>query len=205
MKENKKGLLIVLSGPSGAGKDSVLRKILEKRKDLKLSISYTTRPPREGEINGKDYHFVSKDEFMSLVNNGQMLEYALYCDNYYGTLDFRANKEIAKGNNIILEIEVQGAELVMTEYPEAVSIFIVPPSINELRQRLLSRGLDTPETIEDRITEAKKEINFAKHYNYIVINDNINECVENILKIIDTENMKSFKNLNIINEVLKNE
>ncbi len=205
MEENKKGLLIVLSGPSGAGKDSVINKIMEKRKDLKLSISYTTRFPREGEVNGKDYHFVSKDEFMSIVDKGQMLEYALYCGNYYGTMDFRANKEIAKGNNIILEIEVQGAELVIAEYPEAVSIFIAPPSIEELRCRLIKRGLDALETVENRIVQAKKEINLAGNYDYIVINDNINECAENILKIIDAEHMRSSRAKYVINEVLKNE
>lgn len=205
MEENKKGLLIIISGPSGAGKDSVINKIMEKRKDLKLSVSYTTRKPREGEVNGKDYHFVSKDEFIGIVNKGQMLEYALYCGNYYGTLDFRANKELEKGNNIILEIEVQGAELVIKEYPEAVSIFLVPPSIGELHKRLLKRGLDTSETVEKRVAEAKKEINLASHYNYIVVNDNINECVENIIKIIDTEYMKTSRMGYIINEVLKDE
>lgn len=205
MEENKKGLLIILSGPSGAGKDSVIRKIMEKRKDLKLSISYTTRLPREGEVNGKDYHFVSKNEFMEIVNNGQMLEYATYCNNYYGTPSFEIDKELVKGNKIILEIEVQGAEQVIKKSSESVSVFIVPPSIDTLKQRLLKRGLDTPETVKNRVAEAKKEINFANNYNYIVVNDNINECVENIIKIIDVEYMKSSRMEYIVNEVLKNE
>lgn len=205
MEDNKKGLLIVISGPSGAGKDSVINQMMQKREDLKLSISYTTRKPREGEINGKDYYFVSENEFMNIVEKGQMLEYAIYCGNYYGTPSFETDKELEKGNNIILEIEVQGAEQIIKKCPESVSVFMVPPSVGELRKRLLNRGLDAPETVEKRVAEAKNEINLASHYNYIVINDNINECAENILKIIDAEYMKTSRMGYIINEVLKDE
>lgn len=205
MDEDKKGLLVVISGPSGAGKDSVIQKMMSKRKNLKLSVSYTTRSPRDGEVNGRDYHFVSKNDFMDIVYKGQMLEYAVYCNNYYGTPSFEIDKELEKGKDIVLEIEVRGAEQIIKKCPEAVSIFIVPPSVKELRKRLLSRGLNSPKEVSKRFIEAKKEIMSANHYDYIVINDSINECSENILKIIDTQYMKSSKMEYIINEVLKNE
>ena len=158
MSDKKTGMLIVLSGPSGVGKDSVLKLILKERNDLKLSISYTTRPPRHGEVNGIDYHFVSKEEFEELINDGEMLEYATYCGNYYGTRSFEIDEELAKGNSVILEIEVQGAGQVIKKRKDAVSIFIVPSSIKELENRLVGRGLDSKQTINNRILAAEKEI-----------------------------------------------
>lgn len=177
---------MIISGPSGVGKDTVIKKILEKRKDLKLSISYTTRTPRKGETDGKDYYFVNEKDFMDLVDRGQMLEYAEYCGNYYGTPRFIVEKELEKGNNIILKIEPQGAEQIIKQFSGTISIFIVPPSLSVLRQRLLNRGLDTPEAIEKRVEEAEKEIYYKQYiYDYIVINTAIEGCAENIMEIIN--------------------
>ncbi len=203
MSRKKTGMLIVLSGPSGVGKDSVLKLILKERKDLRLSISYTTRLPRSGEVDGVDYHFVSKQEFEKLIDNGEMLEYATYCGNYYGTRSFEIDKELESGNSVILEIEVQGARQVIKKRKDAVSIFIVPSSVEELKNRLIGRGLDSEEIIKNRILVAEKEILSATDYNYIVVNDKLSVCAEDISKIIDSEYMKSSRSGYIIDEVLK--
>lgn len=201
MKINK-GMLIIVSGPSGAGKDTVLSKILEKRNDINLSISYTTRLPRIGEVNGKDYNFISRDEFKKIIDDGGMIEYACYCENYYGTPKFEVEKSINSGKSVVLEIEVQGAEQIIKKCPDAVSIFIVPPSLNELRKRLENRALDSSEIVNKRVLEAEKEIALAKNYDYIVINENLDSCVEDVCKIIDSEYMKSSRMGYIIKEVL---
>lgn len=203
MSREKTGMLIVLSGPSGVGKDSVLKLILKERKDLRLSISYTTRLPRSGEVDGVDYHFVSKQEFEKLIDNGEMLEYATYCGNYYGTRSFEIDKELESGNSVILEIEVQGARQVIKKRKDAVSIFIVPSSVEELKNRLIGRGLDSEEIIKNRILVAEKEILSATDYNYIVVNDKLSVCAEDISKIIDSEYMKSSRSGYTIDEVLK--
>ena len=203
MSNKKTGMLIVLSGPSGTGKDSVLKVILKERKDLKLSISYTTRPPRKGEVNGVDYHFVSKQEFEKFIENGEMLEYATYCGNYYGTRSFEIDEELKNGSSMILEIEVQGARQVINKRKDVVSIFIAPSSIKELKNRLISRGLDSEETINNRILVAEEEILSAVNYNYIVVNDELKVCAEDICKIIDSEYMRSSRSIYIIDEVLK--
>ena len=203
MSREKTGMLIALSAPSGVGKDSVLKLILKERKDLRLSISYTTRLPRSGEVDGVDYHFVSKQEFEKLIDNGEMLEYATYCGNYYGTRSFEIDKELESGNSVILEIEVQGARQVIKKRKDAVSIFIVPSSVEELKNRLIGRGLDSEEIIKNRILVAEKEILSATDYNYIVVNDKLSVCAEDISKIIDSEYMKSSRSGYIIDEVLK--
>lgn len=205
MSNKKKGMLIVLSGPSGVGKDSILKLIMADRSDLKLSISYTTRKPRHGETDGVDYHFVSREEFEKLINDGEMLEYATYCGNYYGTRSFEIDEKLKNGNSVILEIEVQGAEQVIKKRKDAVSIFIVPSSIRELRNRLVGRGLDSEQVINSRISVAEKEIELATDYDYIVVNDKLPICAEDICKIIDSEYMKSSRCGYIIDEVLKNE
>lgn len=199
-----RGFLIVFSGPSGVGKGSLMSKIIGRRKNLKLSTSYTTREPREGEIDGEDYYFLEKDKFLELAKNGEMLEYAEYCGNYYGTPKSLVEKELEQGNNVILEIEVQGGKQILDNFPEAVGVFVIPPSVRELYRRLINRASDTEEVITKRIEESKREIEFAKYYDYVVINECVEECASNVLKIIDAQSMK-FKYMKPkIEEVLKN-
>lgn len=205
MNKLKKGCLIVFSGPSGAGKDTILNKIMGEKENLKLSVSHTTRPPREGEVNGKNYYFVSKQEFIKMIENGEMLEYATYCGNYYGTSAVKVQDELEKGNDVILEIEVQGAEQVMKKVPETLSIFILPPSLAELKKRLKNRGTDSDEVINRRVKEAEKEIALAHNYDYVIINDDIEKSAKKVLKIIELQEMKSQNMKHIIDEVLSSE
>ena len=205
MNKLKKGCLIIFSGPSGAGKDTILSKVMAKKDNLKLSISHTTRVPRENEVNGKSYYFVSEKEFMEMVKNGEMLEYAEYCGNYYGTSVVKVKDELEKGNDVILEIEVQGAEQVMKKIPEALSIFVLPPSLDELKIRLKNRGTDSDEVINRRVKEAENEIALAHNYDYVIINDDIEKSVEQVFKIIELQEMKSQKMKHIIDEVLNSE
>lgn len=202
--ENNKGMLIVLSGPSGVGKNSVLSRVMKARKNLRLSISYTTRKPRKGEVNGEDYYFVTEEEFMDAVSKGEMIEYAKYCDYYYGTPRRKVEEELEAGNNVILEIEVQGGEQIINRCPEAVSIFIIPPSVDSLFSRLKNRALDSTNVMKQRLAESERELHFARHYNYIVVNEYIDECASNILKIIDAESMKLDRMKFKIEELLKN-
>lgn len=202
MQNINRGTFIVFSGPSGVGKGTILNKIIGRRKNLKVSVSYTTRKPRIGEIDGINYHFVSEDEFLKIVKDGDMLEYAKYCGNYYGTPRKSVEEEIENGNNVILEIEVQGGEQILKKYPESVGIFVIPPSLNELRNRLTLRALDNEEVISKRIDEAKREIEFSKFYDYIVINEDVEKCASNILKIVDSQNMRFDNMQKVIQEVL---
>lgn len=198
-----RGFLIVFSGPSGVGKGSLMSKIIGRRKNLKLSTSYTTREPREGEVDGEDYYFLEKNKFLELAKNGEMLEYAEYCGNYYGTPKSLVEKELEQGNNVILEIEVQGGKQILDNFPEAVGVFVIPPSVRELYRRLINRASDTEEVITKRVEESKREIEFAKYYDYVVINECVEECASNVLKIIDAQSMK-FKYMKPkIEEVLK--
>lgn len=197
----KQGMLIVLSGPSGTGKDTVLREVVSKDRTLNLSVSATTRPPREGEVDGKDYYFINEKNFLKMAKEGKFLEYAKYCGNYYGTPFNEVDGLLDKGKDVILEIEIDGGCQVKKRCPEAVSIFIVPPSIGVLRQRILNRGIDNINNMEDRLETAKKELRFAGKYDYIVVNDNLEECVLNILSIINSERMKSSRINYIIDEV----
>ena len=199
------GVLIVLSGPSGTGKDSILKELKKIRDDFEISISCTTRSPRTGEIDGKDYYFLTKSEFMNKVDAGDMLEWATFCGNYYGTPKHELEDRLNAGINIILEIEVQGAEQVIKNSSEAVSIFVLPPSVQILKERLKNRGSDSLDAIEMRTREAAREISLAENYDYVVVNDDLKKCASDISKIIDCEKLKTVHRKNIIKEVLKNE
>ncbi|MBR2579150.1 MAG: guanylate kinase [Clostridia bacterium] len=200
-----RGVLIVLSGPSGTGKDSILKELKKIRDDFEISISCTTRSPRTGEIDGKDYYFLTKSEFMNKVDAGDMLEWATFCGNYYGTPKHELEDRLNAGINIILEIEVQGAEQVIKNSSEAVSIFVLPPSVQILKERLKNRGSDSLDAIEMRTREAAREISLAENYDYVVVNDDLKRCASDISKIIDCEKLKTVHRKNIIKEVLKNE
>ena len=200
---DKKGLLIVVSGPSGTGKGTICKAIVEKRDDVFLSVSATTRQSREGEQNGVHYHFLSKAEFEQNIENGQMLEHAVFCGNYYGTPKKAVDQMLEAGKNVILEIEVQGAMKVREKYPEGVYVFVLPPSMAELRRRLTGRGTETDEVVEERLKTALKEFGYIEKYNYILLNDEVDKAVKRLESIIDAEHCRIERNTNIIEEVCK--
>lgn len=186
----KKGLLLVISGPSGVGKGTICNILVNENKDIKLSISATTRNMRQGEVDGVNYFFKSVKDFENLIENGKMLEYANVHGNYYGTpKDFVVNS-IKNGEIVILEIDVQGAMQVRENYPDAKLIFILPPSFEELRNRIVNRSTDDEETINLRMENAKKEMEYVEKYDYSVVNDNLESAVLKVKEIIELERNK---------------
>lgn len=183
----KPGVLLVMSGFSGAGKGTVVRGLLEKKKGYSLSISATTREPRNGEVEGESYYFVSHEAFENMIAKDELLEYASFVGNYYGTPKEFVFEQLELGNNIILEIELQGAMKVREQYPGAVMVFIVPPSIKELKDRLVGRGTETMEVILKRLQRAEEETAFIKDYDYIVENDLLEDCIETVHSIVVAE------------------
>ncbi len=198
-----KGLLFVVSGPSGCGKGTLLAEIL-KNDNIFYSVSATTRSPRPGETDGINYYFLTKEKFEELINNNGMLEYAEYCGNYYGTPRKPVEDMLAEGRHVILEIEVQGAMKVMEKCPDAVFVFILPPSLKELRRRLNKRGTETEEVIEKRLGEAAGEIRQAYKYDYTLINGELSKAVDDMKAIIRAEELNAKNYPNYINEVLEN-
>ncbi len=192
-----KGKLIVFSAPSGCGKGTMLAEIL-KNDNYRCSISATTRKPRRGEKNGVNYYFITNEEFEQKIKENAFLEYAGYCDHYYGTLISEVDDYLNQGIDVILEIEVQGALNVMKKRPEAISIFVAPPSINELRRRLKKRNTESNEVIEKRISEATNELAQAKNYNYIIVNDVLENAISDFFSIMRAEKLKAEFSDNII-------
>ncbi len=182
---NKNGVLIVISGFSGAGKGTLMKKMIADYDNYALSISMTTRDPREGEQHGREYFFVTKEEFEERIANDGMIEYATYCGNYYGTPKAYVEEQLKNGKDVILEIEVQGANIVKEIYPEAVLMFVMPPSAQELYRRLTSRGTETPEVIAQRMARAVEESEGIDTYDYIVINDKLEDCIAQINTIVE--------------------
>ena len=188
---SKRGMLIVLSGPSGVGKGTVRKALFSQPgNDFQYSVSMTTRQPRPGEVNGKDYFFVSKEEFEQHIREGQMLEYAKYVDNYYGTPLKYINDTLDEGKDVFLEIEVNGAMQVRSKCPDGVFIFLTPPDLMELRQRLIHRGTDSMEVINKRIHKAFGEIQMMQNYDYAVVNDQVDNAVTKIKDIIRSERLR---------------
>ncbi len=188
---SEKGKLIVISGPSGAGKSTVLFKAIEGRKDICFSTSVTTRNPRPGELDGREYFFVKRERFEEMIKNGELLEHAEYVNNCYGTPKEYVQKKMNEGFNVILDIEVQGARQVNEKMPEAVKIFIIPPSIDELAKRLRGRGTDTEEAIEGRLNRARQEYEEATFYDYIIINDDVETAAAELSAIINAEKCRA--------------
>ena len=179
IKSNSKGLLIVVSGPSGVGKGTVCSRVIEEMEDVKISVSMTSREPRGSEQNGVDYYFVSKSEFEERIKAGEFLEYAIvHSGNYYGTPKDKVNEYLNKGMNVILEIDIQGALKVKELVKEAIFIFIMPPSMEILKERLIKRNTESKEKVLERFTTAYKELNEYKKYNYVVVNDDLDLAVE---------------------------
>lgn len=191
MVDMKKGLLIVYSGPSGVGKSTILHEVLKDESlNLEFSVSMTTRLPREGEIDGKDYFFVSKETFKKAIEEDKFLEHARYVGNYYGTPRDYVEQERNKGKNVILEIDVQGGLQVIEKCSDCISIFIMPPSIDELRNRLSGRGTEKEEVVNKRIDEAQREINQGSVYKYHVVNNEIETSIKEVSDILKKEMAK---------------
>ncbi|MDR0298567.1 MAG: guanylate kinase [Streptococcaceae bacterium] len=187
----ERGLLIVFSGPSGVGKGTVRAKIFDSPdNNLRYSVSMTTRNQRPGEVDGKDYYFRSREYFEQTVHEGQMLEYAEYVGNYYGTPLKAVNQLLDEGYDVMLEIEVQGALQVKEKVPDGVFIFLTPPDLGELRQRLTDRGTDSDKVIEERMVKAREEIHMMSAYDYVIVNDVVDLAAERVKKIIETEHYR---------------
>ena len=186
----EKGILFILSGPSGVGKGTVRQKLFEQDTNLKYSISMTTRDKRPGEIDGKDYFYKTKEEFEELIQENQLIEYAEYVNNYYGTPRTYVEEMMELGHDVFLEIEVQGALQVKENFPQGVFIFLIPPSLDELREHIVGRGTESDELVRNRLNEARKEIEMMDAYDYVVVNDQIENAVRKVQAIVQSEHCK---------------
>ena len=205
MKKRKrnmsKGVLTVVSGFSGAGKGTVMKRLLEKYENYALSISVTTRKPREGERDGIEYFFRTREEVEAMIQEDQLLEHAEYVGNYYGTPRFYVEDMLSQGKNVILEIEIQGAMKIKEKIPEAVLVFVTPPTIEELRSRLTGRGTETADVIASRLRRAAEESEGMNNYDYILINDQVEDCVDQLHQIILSERCRAQRNEELINTI----
>lgn len=198
-----KGFLLVLSGPSGSGKGTVSQELLKNNKDIVFSTSVTTRTPRPGEVDGENYFFVDIDKFEDMAKNNELLEYAFVHTNYYGTPKEFVFNEIEKGEIVLVEIDVQGALQIKKNYKDAIFIFLIPPTIDELKQRLTNRGTETEEEIKVRFENAFKELDFVGEYDYFIINDKVEQAVSNIETIIEAEKLRVKRHNDIKKEILE--
>ncbi|SRR5690606_1483982 len=189
--DKRKGILFVLSGPAGVGKGTVRKRLFETDGvNLKYSVSATTRQMRPGEKEGVDYFYKTKEQFEQMIERGELLEYAKYVDNYYGTPKQYVLDQLAQGNDVFLEIEVQGAMQVKRNFPDGVFIFLTPPSLTELKNRIVNRGTETNDVIRERLNEARKEIEMMREYDYVVVNDDVDEAVKKVKSIIISEHCR---------------
>jgi len=201
---NRRGLIVVLSGPSGAGKGTLLKAACQKNSNIRLSVSATTRKPRENEIDGVNYFFKTVEEFRQMIRDGDLVEWVQYCGNYYGTPARHIEELTAKGYDVILEIEVEGALNIKGRYPDCVSVFVIPPSLEELERRIVGRGTETAEAIQKRLKRARMELKIIDNYDYVVLNDNIETAADDINCILHTEKLKYFRNREFVEEMLGN-
>ncbi|MGE5329508.1 MAG: guanylate kinase [Deltaproteobacteria bacterium] len=195
-------MLIVISGPSGSGKGTICEEILKKRNDLTVSVSATTRKPRANDVEGETYFFKTEQEFKTMIENDELLEWVKYCDNYYGTPRKDLEKKLDEGINVILEIEVIGGLKVKAEYPESILVFVLPPSFKDLLFRLKHRGTEDEEVMNKRIKKAVDEIEFGKRYDYFVQNGTVDNAVMQIEEIIDSEKCRLSRNLSKFSEFI---
>lgn len=200
---NTSGILIILSGFAGSGKGTIIKELLDKYDNYALSVSATTRAPREGEVEGVHYFFKTEEEFKKMIAEGELLEYANYVGNYYGTPRAYVKQQLAAGKNVILEIETEGALNIKREYPDAVLIFVMPPSVEEIHNRLQKRGTESEEIIEKRMQKAGIEIAAVDRYDYLMINDVLSESVELFNAIVSSQHMAVSRNRDYINDKKK--
>mgnify|MGYP002531257740 CR=1 FL=1 len=200
---NKKGILIILSGFSGVGKGTVVRRLLSDYDNYALSISATTRKPREGEEDGVSYFFKSKEEFEQMIKEDSFIEHARYVENYYGTPKAYVQEQLDAGKDVILEIEIQGALKVKEKYPDALMLFLVPPDAQTLKERLVGRGTETADVIHDRLERAAQEAQEMGSYEYIIVNDDLDTCVEEMHQIIRSERFRTKRNTQFIEKIQK--
>lgn len=198
-----KGRLFLVSGPSGSGKDTVLKEFFKICPEVAFSISSITRPMREGEVEGEKYNFISREKFEAMLAADQLLEHNVFVGNYYGTPKAPVERCIAEGRDMVIEIDVNGAAQIREKLPEAVSVFIMPPSLEVLRNRLSGRGTETPDVIEKRIGEALREIGEAYKYDYIVVNDVLSEAVDELVTVVRCDRLKTDRQKQLIDSVLK--
>ena len=194
----RKGILIVVSGFSGAGKGTLMKELLKRYDNYALSVSMTTRAPREGEVDGESYFFVDKETFERTIAEDGLIEYASYCGNYYGTPRKYVEKCLQDGRDVILEIEIQGALKVKEKFPEALLLFVMPPSAAELKRRLEGRGTESPEVIRERLVRASEEAEGIENYEYLIINDDLDECVREMHDIINAARRNPVRNRHLI-------
>lgn len=196
-----KGILLVISGFSGAGKGTLMKKLIQEYEQYSLSVSMTTRNPRVGEVNGIDYFFVTREEFQEKINAEGFIEYACYCDNYYGTPKDYVEQQLEKGKDVVLEIEIQGAMKIKEMIPSALLLFVMPPSAEELKKRLIGRGTETEIIIDNRLSRAYEESKGIEDYDFIVINDDLDQCIEELQKIVLAAHNTPFRNLEFIEKI----
>ena len=202
MKSNK-GILIVVSGFAGTGKGTLMKLLVERNEHLKLSVSMTTRSPRPGEEEGVSYFFVTREEFEKNIQENGFVEHAEYVGNYYGTPRSYVEKQLAEGNDVVLEIEIQGAMKIKRDYPDALLVYVLPPSVEELHHRLLARGTEEPEVIERRLKRAAEESEGIESYDYVVVNDDLETCYEELLGVIRSAHFAAFRNEDFIRKIRK--
>ena len=198
-----RGILIVVSGFSGSGKGTIMKELLKRYDNYALSVSATTRAPREGEAEGREYFFKTVQDFEKMIAKEELIEYARYVDNYYGTPRAYVEEQIAEGKDVILEIEIQGALKVKEKFPETVLLFVMPPSAAVLKERLAGRGTETEDVINFRMKRACEEAEGMDRYDYLVINDELLPCVEQVHQIIRGEHKKTFRNQKLIENIRK--
>ncbi len=198
---NDRGILIVVSGFSGAGKGTIMKELMKKYDNYALSISATTRNPRPGEEDGREYFFKTVEEFEKMIAKDELIEYAKYVDNYYGTPRAYVEEQLKNGKDVILEIEIQGALKVREKFPETLLLFVTPPSAKELKRRLVNRGTETMDVIEFRMNRAKEEALGMDQYDYLIVNDDLHTCVEEMHQIIQGEHRRSFRNSAFIEQM----